>query len=106
MRTSERTEYTNERAGNPMTPTQRRDTEREHRAVPPPKNRSPLPYLRAWRLHADLTQLELAAKSGVSHATIARAEMGSFVSGLTATRLGRALGATVRQLQEEEPPQP
>jgi transcriptional regulator with XRE-family HTH domain len=89
-----------------MTPTQRRDTEREQRLMPAPKNRSPLPYLRAWRLHADLTQHELAAKSNVSHATIARAETGSMVSGLTATRLGRALGVSVRQLQEEEPPQP
>lgn len=85
-----------------MTPTE--SEWREQSIMPPPKNRSPLPYLRAWRLRADLTQQELAAKSGVSHATIARAETGSFVSGLTATRLARTLGATVRQLQEEEPP--
>lgn len=35
-----------------------------------------LPYLRAWRLRRLFTQQELVAKSGVSIATIVRAERG------------------------------
>jgi transcriptional regulator with XRE-family HTH domain len=65
-----------------------------------------IPYLRAWRVHALMTFPELAAKSLVSRSTIIRAEKGRPVGILTAERLARALGATVRQLQEEEPPQP
>jgi len=50
-----------------------------------------------------LTQVQLAAESRVGLATIIRAEKGATVNGITAARLARALGLTLRQLLEEEP---
>jgi transcriptional regulator with XRE-family HTH domain len=62
-----------------------------------------LPHLRAWRVHALLTLPELAEKSVVSRSTIIRAEKGRPVGVLTAERLARALGCTVKQLESEDP---
>lgn len=76
--------------------------ERE-RTVPNPKSRISLPYLRAWRLHKLLTQDELAKAAGVGQATVPRAENNNPVNAITAARLARALGVTVKQLETEDP---
>ncbi len=73
--------------------------------VPAPTNYVRLPMLRAWRLHTLRHQGEVALAAGVSKATMIRAEKGWPVEELTATRLARALGVTIQQLREEEPPQ-
>jgi transcriptional regulator with XRE-family HTH domain len=54
-------------------------------------------------LHRLLTQEQVVAASGVSVATIVRGERGELVNALSAAKLARALGVTVKQLQEEEP---
>lgn len=71
--------------------------------MPTPKSRIPLPYLRAWRLHALMTQDDVAAAAGVGKATVVRAEAGSPVNALTAAKIARALHITVKQLEAEEP---
>lgn len=67
-----------------------------------------LPHLRAWRVHKLWTQVQLAKEAHVSEPTVVRAERSAPVGALTAERLARALGVTVRQLQETPPdaPQP
>ncbi len=72
-------------------------------AMPKPKSHMLLPHLRAWRLHATLTQEGLAEKAEVGHATVVRAELGREVAALTAAKLAKALGITMKQLQNEEP---
>lgn len=72
-------------------------------AVPTPKSRLVLPYLRAWRLHKLLTQDELAKAADVGRATVPRAESHNPVNAITAARLARALGITVKQLESEDP---
>lgn len=76
----------------------------EARLMPAPTSRFPLPYLRAWRLHLLKRQIDLTNASGVGVSTLVRAEAGAPVNALTAAKLARALGVTVRQLREEEPP--
>jgi transcriptional regulator with XRE-family HTH domain len=71
--------------------------------VPAPTSLITLPYLRAWRLSRDLTQAKLATAAHVSEPTVVRAERGELVGMLTATRLARALGVSVEQLQTEKP---
>lgn len=71
--------------------------------MPSPSSRLAIPYLRAWRLQVTKTQVELAKASGVGEATIIRAERGSPVNAITAARLAKALGVSVRQLETEEP---
>jgi DNA-binding XRE family transcriptional regulator len=71
--------------------------------VPAPTSHSTLPYLRQWRGHRVLTQSQLAQASGVSEPTIIRAEGGKPVGMLTAIKLARALGVTIKQLRDEEP---
>ncbi len=71
--------------------------------VPAPTNFVRLPMLRAWRLHTLRRQGEVALAAGVSKATMIRAEKGAPVEELTAARLARALGVSVRQLQEVPP---
>jgi transcriptional regulator with XRE-family HTH domain len=71
--------------------------------MPTPKSRVYLPHLRAWRLHALLTQDELAEASGVGKATVVRAEGSNPVNALTAARIAKALGITLKQLETAEP---
>jgi transcriptional regulator with XRE-family HTH domain len=62
-----------------------------------------LPHLRLWRGVRGLTQEQLAEAAGVARGTIIRAESGGGVNVLSATKIARALGVTVKQLQTEEP---
>lgn len=62
-----------------------------------------LPHLQAWRMQNLKTQGELAKAAGVGLQTVVRAERGEQVRALSAHKLARALGITVRQLQNEEP---
>jgi transcriptional regulator with XRE-family HTH domain len=71
--------------------------------VPAPTSLIHVPHLRAWRVKALLTQAALAKQAGVAAQTITRAESGDRVSVLTAERLARALGVTMRQLREQAP---
>ena len=67
--------------------------------------RRPIPYLRAWRLHKLLKQVELAQQAGVGEQTIIRLEQGGRANELTIHKLARALEVSVRQLEEEAPPE-
>lgn len=71
--------------------------------MPTPKSRIYLPYLQAWRLHALMTQDQLAEASGVGKATVVRAEGNKPVNALTAARIARALNITLKQLEMKEP---
>lgn len=63
-----------------------------------------LPHLQAWRLHRFMTQADLIARSGVSRATIVRAERGDeVVSVANIKKLADALGVTPEQLVYDEP---
>jgi transcriptional regulator with XRE-family HTH domain len=63
-----------------------------------------IPRLRAWREHAALSQVELAARSGLSRPTITRAETGEHVVEWPNIRkIAAALEVTVKQLLEEKP---
>ena len=56
-------------------------------------------HLRAWRQRAGLKQVELAAKSGVSLATLNKAECWGFgVSPSTAKRLANVLNCEVGEI--------
>lgn len=68
-----------------------------------PKEAVPLPNLRVWRVHALLTQHQLATKAEVGPATIARLETGGRANRLTVQRLANALNITVHQLTHETP---
>ena len=63
-----------------------------------------LPYLRAWRFHRMLSQMDLAERSGVSKPTIARAEAGERISFANIHKLATGLGITAERLRYEEPP--
>jgi transcriptional regulator with XRE-family HTH domain len=71
--------------------------------MPNPTSRFDLPYLRAWRLQKVLTQDQLAEAAGVGAATVPRAEAGKPVNAITAAKLARALGVTIKQLQAVDP---
>lgn len=71
--------------------------------MPAPKSSIKLPYLRAWRLHALMTQDQLAQAAGVGPATVVRAESDNPVNALTAAKIARALGVTLKQLETTEP---
>jgi DNA-binding XRE family transcriptional regulator len=73
--------------------------------VPAPTSHLTVPALRHYRLHALLTQGQLAAAAHVSVPTIIRGEGGKPIGALTAEKLARALGVTTKQLQEEGEPQ-
>jgi DNA-binding XRE family transcriptional regulator len=63
-----------------------------------------IPHLRAWREHAALSQVELAARAGLSRPTITRAETGQHVIEWPNIRkIAEVLGITVQQLREGEP---
>ncbi|HEV2459388.1 MAG TPA: helix-turn-helix transcriptional regulator [Ktedonobacterales bacterium] len=71
--------------------------------MPAPISPMTVPYLRHWRVHRLWTQEQLAAHSDVSVPTIVRGERGKTVGALTAAKLARALGVSVRQLRETPP---
>ncbi|HEV2460200.1 MAG TPA: helix-turn-helix transcriptional regulator [Ktedonobacterales bacterium] len=71
--------------------------------MPTPTSRCTVPALRYHRLHRLLTQEQVAAAAAVSVPTIIRAEGGKPVGALTAEKLARALGVSVRQLRETPP---
>ncbi len=71
--------------------------------VPAPTSHIHIPYLRHWRLHRLLSQSQLVKASSVSAPTIIRAERGELVTALSAAKLARALGVSVKRLQDEEP---
>lgn len=73
--------------------------------MPAPTSNVRLPYLRHWRIERLMPQTQLASAAGVAVSTIVRAEAGTPVHALTAGRLARALGVTVKQLRAEEPTQ-
>jgi DNA-binding XRE family transcriptional regulator len=75
----------------------------EEPMVPAPTSTTPLPYLRHWRLHRLMTVRGLGAAAGVGFTTVARIESGYPAAAITAIKLARALGVTVRQLKEEQP---
>ncbi len=75
----------------------------EGAGVPAPRGFTTLPYLRAWRAHRQRQQGDVAEHAGVSKATIIRAEAGRPVTVITAVRLARELGLSVKQLQETDP---
>lgn len=62
-----------------------------------------LPHLRLWRADKGMTQEQLAAAAGVSRGTVLRAENGGSTTILSATRIAKALGISVKRLQTEEP---
>lgn len=63
-----------------------------------------LPFLRAYRRRAMLTQNELIEKSGVSRTTVVRAERGDeSLSIANIRKLAEALGVTADQLVYEDP---
>jgi transcriptional regulator with XRE-family HTH domain len=68
-----------------------------------PKAGVPLPNLRAWRVHALLSQHKLAEKANVGPATIARLEAGRRADPLTVQRLANALNIRTRQLIDDLP---
>lgn len=60
-----------------------------------------------WRASRDWSSYELAAAADVSRLSIHRAEHGTHSTGLDVLlQLAAALGVTVGQLLDEEPPQP
>jgi transcriptional regulator with XRE-family HTH domain len=66
-----------------------------------------LPYLRAWRYHRIMSQEELAERSGVSKATIVRAErpeQPQTVIASTIRKLADALGVSREDLLYRDPP--
>jgi transcriptional regulator with XRE-family HTH domain len=68
-----------------------------------PRGGVALPHLRAWRVHALMSQHQLAAKAEVGPATVARLELGGRANQLTVQRLANALTITPRQLMREPP---
>lgn len=63
-----------------------------------------LPFLRSWRRRRMLTQAELVEKSGVSIATIVRAESAAgSVSVANLRKLAEALGITTDELVYTDP---
>jgi transcriptional regulator with XRE-family HTH domain len=64
----------------------------------------PLPHLKAWRMHKLMAQNELAERSGLARATIARAEKGDEVVGFANIRkLAEALGISADELLAPAP---
>ncbi len=76
---------------------------RDRDGVPAPTSHVALPYLRAWRIHRLMTLRGLAEKADVGFTTVARVERGYAASAITAVKLARALGVTLRDLKEVEP---
>lgn len=63
-----------------------------------------LPFLQRYRMRAFLTQVELIDKSGVSRATVVRAERGDeIVSIANIRKLAEALGITPDELVYKDP---
>jgi DNA-binding XRE family transcriptional regulator len=68
--------------------------------------RQTIPNLRAWRLYRLLKQGELAKAAGLGEQTIFRLERpGERANELTIHKIARALGVTVQQLLQEQPPE-
>jgi transcriptional regulator with XRE-family HTH domain len=68
-----------------------------------PKEGVPVPNLRFWRVHALLTQQQLAEKAGVGIATVIRLEGGEGANLLTVQRIANALNIPLRKLLNELP---
>ncbi len=67
----------------------------------------PLPFLKLWRMHRFITQSDLIAASGLSRATVVRAERGDMTVGFSnIKRLAEALGITPEELTFTEPSEP
>jgi DNA-binding Xre family transcriptional regulator len=63
-----------------------------------------LPYLRAWRMHKLMAQIELAERSGLAKSTLARAERGDeVVSFANIRKLAEALGISAEDLLNRAP---
>jgi transcriptional regulator with XRE-family HTH domain len=62
-----------------------------------------LPALQRLRVEHELSQVELARVAGVARSSVARIERGERANAITAHKLAKALGVTVKQLQTEEP---
>lgn len=62
-----------------------------------------LPALQRLRVEQELTQVQLAEKAGIARSSVARIERGERANAITAQRLAKALGVTVKQLQTETP---
>lgn len=62
-----------------------------------------VPNLRSQRLYRALSQVDLAARSGVNRLTIARAERGERISFANIHKLAAALELTVEQLLHADP---
>jgi transcriptional regulator with XRE-family HTH domain len=64
----------------------------------------PLPYLKAWRMNKLIAQNELAQRTGLARATLARAERGDEVVNFANIRkLAEALGITAEDLLYHDP---
>lgn len=62
------------------------------------------PYLRAWRLHRNMQQGELAEAAGVTRATASRAEQGDqIVSFVNLRKFAKVLDISVDDLLNKDP---
>lgn len=61
------------------------------------------PRLMQWRTKREFTQADLEARSGVSRATIQRAERGGVISPLNLAKLANALEVTTADIGEIQP---
>jgi len=62
------------------------------------------PYLRAWRLHKNMTQGELAEAADVTRATMSRAEKGDqIVSFGNLRKFAEVLGISLDELLSKDP---
>ena len=77
----------------------------DERSMPAPTTHARVPSLRYWRVKRFMTQRALAERAGVATSTVAHGEQQYALSLLTAAKLADALGVTVKQLREEEPPE-
>jgi DNA-binding XRE family transcriptional regulator len=65
--------------------------------------RFPLPYLKAWRRYAVLSQQQLAKRAGIVRGTIIRLEQGELANSTTVHKLAKGLDISVQQLLHENP---
>jgi transcriptional regulator with XRE-family HTH domain len=64
----------------------------------------PLPFLKAWRMRKLIAQTELASRTGLARATLARAERGDeIVNFANIRKLAEALGISADDLLYRDP---